>query len=807
MNRVRPQTALMIPLLGMALCVLAASGCGGGDEERIPEVGPITQSWLEKTQTQPGNILLLTLDTTRADRIGCYGYDLVTTPYLDQLATEGVTFLHAISPVPITLPSHASILTGLNPNEHGIRNNGTFVLGEEYVTVTEVLASHGFTTGATLGAFPVSAQFGLAQGFEDYDDDFTLAHRETAWGWEERPADIVTDKTLAWLEQHRDERFFHWAHYFDPHAPYEAPPEFRQKFSNPYDAEVAYMDDEVGRLLEGMEELGLRENTWIVIVGDHGESLWDHDEPTHSIFIYDATQRVPCLLIPPATYGGLSDDAVRGRVVEDVVALRDLAPTMLNAVGLSSDLLPATGSSLLPLLAGGWDGPGVTYMESLAPYLDHGWCELRGVRTNEWTYIKAPRAELYDLRTDPHQLNNIATEKPGVTARLAAWCDYFIETGTQDLAIQLPDDETLERLRSLGYVANPHQSGASINEKDPKDLTGVLRRISLAREALQTQRMEEARRQYEEALEIDPENTSVQRELGTVYQYLGDGEKALALFDKILNLYPEDWNTHLMRVQALSLTGAHEEAESALKVYLESAPDPEDGVDLYARLLAQTGRLEEARTYLEDHGRESGNRAQDLETLADLEWIAGNQERAYNLAGEVLALDSLRAGAWGLIGEWYALRANEAADAGNLEEADRLLEEARPRLERALSLDPSEPRAAFRMGWFAARNGDARRALQLYELALGRAPHQPETHFNMGNLLQRMNRPAEALAHYDQAVELGMEAVNLYVNRGVVLAMMQRREDAAAAWRHALTLGPDQATREGLERNLQRLGY
>ncbi len=800
-----PRVWFGVGSLGLLLSMQMA-GCGDGRDVRIPEAGPLAQPWFAGTGTPGASVLLVTLDTTRGDRLGCYGYNLPTTPHLDELAAEGVLFWHAISPVPITLPSHATILTGLNPNEHGIRNNGTFVLAPEFVTLTEVLAGQGYATGATLGAFPVSARFGLDQGFDHYDDDFGADRSATGWGWAERPASQVTDRTIDWLRMHRDQPFFHWAHYFDPHAPYEAPSEYRGRFSHPYDAEIAYMDAEIGRLLDAMAQMGLREHTWILVVADHGEALGEHGEPTHSIFIYDATQRVPCLLIPPAEYTDLDREAIQGRVIHEVITLRDLAPTLVNALGLGPQALPATGSSLLPLLAGEWGGPGVAYLESLAPYLEHGWSELRGVRTADWSYIRAPRPELYDLDADPHQLVNLAERKPGVLRHLEAWCAFFVESGGSDLVLQMPDAETLERLRSLGYIANPQPSGSSVNDKDPKEYTGVLARISQARAAVQTQQLDQARRHYEDALSIDPDNSAIQRELGAVHLQLGEGERALAAADAILARFPQDWDAHLLRIRGLILGQRFDEAETALMVYLDSAPYPRDGEEVYARLLAQMERVDEARAFLAQRRGKGSAPAADWATLAEVEWAAGNRERAHDVAREALAADSLQAGAWGMIGEYLAEQGIAELEAGRGEAAALLFQQSRNHLERAIGLDASEPRAAFRLGWFASRDGDARRALDLYQRSLARAPQQPEAHYNLANLLQRLNRPADALTHYDRAIAQGMDVPNLHVNRGVVLAMMGRREEAAAAWRTALSLNPDPETERGIRQNLQRLG-
>jgi arylsulfatase A-like enzyme len=512
-----------VTALCLTVALVGGSGCGRDPAAGIPAPGPGLRPWLEAGDAGgPWNVLLITLDTTRQDRLGCYGCERPLTPNLDRLAGEGVVFDQAIAPIPVTLPSHATILTGCDPQEHGVRNNGTFVLDPARVTLAEVLRARGYATGATLGAFPVDSRFGLDQGFDTYDDDFPSESRVREWQMVQRRAGQVSRTALDWIAEHREGPFFHWAHYFDPHFPYEPPEPFAGRFAQPYDGEIAYMDAAVGRLLHGVDSLGLRRNTWILAVGDHGESLGEHGENGHSILIYAVTQRVPCILVAPADWRGPGADRLRGRRIPEAVGLRDLAPTLANAVGLGPEELPATGGSLLPRIAGRGPVPGVVYTESLVPFLEYGWSELRGVRTARWSYIRAPQPELYDLKRDPREEVNLVDRQPQVAARMGAWCDHFMEAEGAASVTQSLDPETIERLRSLGYVATAAPSGPSRNDKDPKTLMPLFEKMNQARTALARQALGEARRLVQEVLASDDGNPQAARLLGSTLLRLGD---------------------------------------------------------------------------------------------------------------------------------------------------------------------------------------------------------------------------------------------------------------------------------------------
>ena len=375
-------------------------------------LGPLPRG----VRVQDLNVLFLTLDTTRADKLGCYGEPQRVTPNLDRLAAEGVRFDQVMAPVPLTLPAHATIFTSVIPPAHGVRDNGGYTLDTRHPTLATVLRQRGgWATAAFVAAFVLDSKWGLDQGFDTYVDDFDLSkYRSVSLGDVSRTAGDVVDQALPWLDRHATERFFAWLHFYDPHSPYEAPEPYRTRFvQRPYLGEVAYMDAQIGRVLTWLDERGLSDRTIVVALGDHGESLNEHGEGTHGLFVYDATLRVPLIIRSPY-------DRLRGRTVESVVRSEDVMPTVLDLVRVDSPR-GIHGQSLAPLMGGdvadlNLDG----YAETLYPRFHYGWSELRALRAGRFKYIEAPRPELYDIAQDPLETKNLYGERRALADRMAA---------------------------------------------------------------------------------------------------------------------------------------------------------------------------------------------------------------------------------------------------------------------------------------------------------------------------------------------------------------------------------------------------
>src|SRR5438093_1706910 len=376
------------------------------------------------------NVLLVTLDTTRADRLGCYGYAGARTARLDRLAAEGVRFENAFADAPITLPSHASLLTGLYPFEHGVRNNGNFYLPDRFETLATLLRKRGYRTAAFVSSFVLDRRYGLARGFESYDDRMEEAVALGSGGEAERRGDRTALACTRWLEGYAAQRastpFFVWLHLYDPHEPYRPPPPFRELFADhPYDGEVAFADVVVASVLEKLAQLGLLDRSLVVVVADHGESLGDHGEETHSMFLYESAIRVPLILWRPGVLPA-------GRVVASPVRTVDVAPTILDILGEPPLAAPHARS-----LRGTIDGraperPAAIYAETYVPKLYLNGAALRALREDRYKLIDAPRPELYDLDRDPGETQNRLEQEPALANGLRAELERL--TGGADSA-------------------------------------------------------------------------------------------------------------------------------------------------------------------------------------------------------------------------------------------------------------------------------------------------------------------------------------------------------------------------------------
>ncbi|MGE4609411.1 MAG: sulfatase-like hydrolase/transferase [Myxococcota bacterium] len=434
----------------------------------------------------PQRVVLITIDTLRADHVGCYGAARAHTPNLDAAAAGGVRFESVISPTPLTLPSHASLMTGLDPTSHGVRHNSIYVLSAEIPTLAEQMRAAGFETAAFVGAAVLSRRFGLSRGFASYGDAFGGGRMSGAVGYAERPAGAVVDETLAWLRGAPD-RFFVWVHLYDPHSDHKPPSGFASAFaSDPYAGEIAYVDSQIGRLLGRIRERWGSEHLLVAITSDHGESLGEHGEITHSYTIYEATQRVPLILQGP----GLPD----GTVVSQLARLIDVAPTLL-ALSAAPPLAAAEGRNLVPLIEGTERAARSAYMETLATQLDHGWSPLLGIRSGRYKFIRAPRPELYDLVRDPDEQRNRAGAEPDIAGRLDRMLSERTSSenghmyGSPEAPRTVPEIER-RQLESLGYVVpGGLASGAAaslgvVGGPDPKDEIAILGVIASAHGAM-----------------------------------------------------------------------------------------------------------------------------------------------------------------------------------------------------------------------------------------------------------------------------------------------------------------------------------
>ncbi len=499
------------------------------------------------------NILLITLDTLRPDHLGCYGYKSIKTPNIDKLAKNGVLFSNAYSPAPITLPSHASIMTGQYPIRHGVHDNGIFVLTDSAVTLAEILKEQGYNTGAILASYVLAAQFGLKQGFDYYNDHFNHHEGRAPKAIESyRKGKEVTELAQKWLQKNYEDPFFLWVHFFDPHSPYDPPAPFNSQYENrPYDGEIAYLDQCLGKLFEKMQTLHLQDNTLIILVGDHGEGLWEHQEQTHGLFIYDTTIKVPLIFNYPTSIQ-------KGAKVNSLVNTIDIMPTILETSGIKLKKITYQGISLVPLLTGKKKDRGRNlYCATRYPELNFNWAPLEGIITPDgWKYIEAPKPEVYNLTKDPQEKSNLYSKNPKKTKSLQNKLlrlkkDISLKSNQQGDAKQIAlSPETRERLRSLGYIWSGESKKKDTQDRttsllpDPKDKAPLLAQIDQARELESKGSLEGAIQKYENVLAQDPENKMALYSLGLAYQKAGRLKEALAVIKKLVAIDPGYFNGH-----------------------------------------------------------------------------------------------------------------------------------------------------------------------------------------------------------------------------------------------------------------------
>jgi len=569
------------------------------------------------------NILLITLDTTRADRLGCYGYAPARTPHLDRLAREGVRFERAYCPAPLTLPAHCSILTGLYPAAHGVHNNG-HDLPPGIRTLAEILKGHGYSTSAFVSSFSVDSRFGLGRGFDVYDDTFR-SDQPLKGPNTERRAEATFARFSRWLEDNGQKQFFAWVHYYDPHLPYDPPPPYGEGPGvHPYDGEIAYMDHYVGAVLEKLEAMGIMEKTLIVVAGDHGEGLGDKVETGHGVFIYEETVRVPLIFHNPKVFP-------RPRALESAVRLVDAAPTILEIVGLGQDAAGMPGQSLLPWIRGKTGKDLDALLETFYPRENFGWSELVGLVSGPWKFIQAPRPEFYDLANDPGEDKNLYGSSPSRAGELAKKLEgELLGSSAGHKAgdgLAAPRAEDLERLRSLGYVGlAPAKPGPAV--PDPKEKIGMLKLIQRAQGLEYEEEYAEAEEVHRRILEdlpdspeayvnlaivqarqnnfgqaVEtlgrgiarmPDSETLLVRLGHTYLVSGKAGEALETMEKVLALNPRNVDALTVSAGILDATGRKDRALPLYERALAVEPESRHLRMSYAANLASTGKLKEA---------------------------------------------------------------------------------------------------------------------------------------------------------------------------------------------------------------------
>ena len=661
------------------------------------------------TEEENLNLLIITIDTLRADHLGIYGHENISTPNIDNLGRQGVFFTHAISHVPLTLPSHCSLFTGNLPLKHGVRDNG-YRLPDFNVTLAEFLKQRDYRTAAFVGAFPLDSRFGLNKGFDVYDDSYGSTNPVRDHSFVERKAEEVNSRAIHWITENMESRFFVWIHYFDPHAPYEPPPPYNREYAGrEYDGEIAYSDHAFGELLEKLNGLGLTEKTLIVLTSDHGEGLGEHKEKTHGIFIYDSTLKVPLIFSNPKIIP-------ESKEVEDQVALIDVMPTVLDLMGCNP-IPKMEGNSLKSFFSGEKTYPyQVCYIESVAAMLDRNWAPLQGIRSEKWKYINAPEHELYDLQSDPEEHDNIFDKKPEIAMKLKEELQDMIAKNPtapiQRISDYKMDEETREKLRSLGYISGRYVGGET-SRLDPKAMIGWDNLFNDAIIASETGYMDRAREMYDEILQNQPDFVRVYEYAAYNYYKMGKITEAIALLE-----------------QAVERNAAIPSLLARLGLYYQEIGKIEESIDILERVIKEDNANAEAFNYLGVSYFKKGLIEVAISSFKRSLDLDINYPMARNNLGNCY-----------LAQKDYALAVEEykkaIAEDGRLASAfnglavayyrQGLVDDALHNWETSVAIDSGQADTLYNLGRVHLRLGNKQKALKYFTLFVEKAPPQKYT--------------------------------------------------------------------------------
>jgi arylsulfatase A-like enzyme/tetratricopeptide (TPR) repeat protein len=649
------------------------------------------------------SLLVITIDTLRADHVGAYGADDAATPHLDRLAARGARFARAQAPVPLTGPSHASLFTGQYPPVHGVRDNVTFSLGDRHPTLATLLAARGYRTAAFVAAYPVAADFGFARGFHEFHEDL---HESPVPGeGAERPGNEVADQFIAWLERPARAPFFAWVHLYDPHAPYAPPPPFRERFAGrAYEGEIAFADAQVGRMLDALARQGRERDTLVVALADHGESLGEHGERTHALLVHEATQHVPLILAGPG---------IAPRVVEDRVGTVDVLPTVLRRLGVEPpaglpgrDLGAALDGRALPREA--------LYAESLFGRLNCRWAPLRAITDGDWKLVRGATSELFDLASDPSETQDRAAAEPERLARLESVLKAAVERmapgGDSARPVSISPEQE-ERLRSLGYAAGGGGGGALDQPglPDPRVNVGIYDRIQGLVQA-RGPAAAGALAALAQVAQADPGNPYAHFSLGTVAYRRGELALAAEAYTRTMELDPDRPGMRFQFGKLLREMGRLAESEQQLRMASEQSPGDVRTRASLADTLILEGRLDEANVILD------AAVAREPHHL-DVRRSQGRLRVAQGRAAEGLAL--LEGAAAGADPEpWIEIARVRLAQ----EDAPGALAAA----EQAVSLNPAHPWALAVRGQALVRSGRRDEGVAALRRALAAGPRRPE---------------------------------------------------------------------------------
>jgi arylsulfatase A-like enzyme/lipopolysaccharide biosynthesis regulator YciM len=663
-----------------------------------------------KNKLRKLNVILITLDTLRADFISAYDQGKAETPRIDRVAAEGVLFERCISQTPLTLPSHTSILSGSYPLHHQIRDNGGFLVPQGLEMVSEVLQKNGFATSAFIASYVLHRKWGINQGFDTYSDEFDLSKfKKISLGLVQKRADEVLDNAKKWLREFKrkngtngDKKFFTWVHLYDPHTPYDPPSPYKEKYPRrPYRGEVEYMDHQLGLFFDFLKQEGLYDTSLIIMASDHGESLGQHGESTHGYFIYEPTVHVPLIVRAPFAFPE--------KKVGNTVELIDLAPTILEAAGIT---IPKTyqGQSLLGLMMGDKKRKRNTaYTETYYPRLHFGWSELKALYYDDHhKYILAPKQEMYDLSKDKQEEDNLALKKSYQARQVNTRFRRFIREQSMDARkpgeAKNLDKDDLQRLAALGYLTTVVDTSGKQDLPDPKGKVHVFNNLTKARGLMSKKQYQEAVDILEDVIAGDPHIVDGILQLGNAYSKMKKYEEALKQYYKVLDQKP-DYNAAMLNVlNALIRLGRYDKGIEEAKRFLKTFPSD---FSLYNE-------------------------------LAELYFFKDEYDKALKVLDKSIEIEKVNPRAFNHIAGIHIVRKD--------------FRKARVFLKKAYDINPELRKIHFHFAQIEEAGGDIDKAIRHYKKELEYFPDAFKAAYNLAEELRKRGQFEEALKYYRQSI-------------------------------------------------------
>ena len=719
------------------------------------------------------NILLISIDTCRADYLGCYGYKHKTTPNIDTLADQAILFENVVSPVPMTLPAHASMFTGTIPPYHGIHDNLSYRLDQSNITLAQILKENGFTTAAIVSAFVMDSRFGLDKGFDSYNDKFEEQHTVLA-GFNERKGDETTRIALNWLDQHKDEKFFLLLHYYDPHDEYEPPEPFASKFSdNLYAGEIAFTDHCIGQVLEKIKQLQLDDTTLIIITADHGEMLGEHGEFSHAYFIYQPVVKVPLIFKLPRQH--------KAEIFRETVGLVDIVPTIcgLLDIEIPKDIHGVDLSNCLTKNKPPKQNRHL-YCESLTP-TKYNANSLLSVVTNRFKYIQTTVPELYDLEKDLKENNNLAKAQPQRARILKDKLAQILEQSVREstLSKMHSDTETRKRLESLGYVAGSIDESFEFdqtkdNPKNSLDFHNLYLEL-VAR--IGQKRFTEAKNLAQKMIRQKPDCYIGYAQMVKVAMHQKSYPQVIMHAKKALELKPDDAEMYNDLGMALQYQNSLVEAADSYRSALKINPDLVEASYNLGTVLTKQGKLDQAvacyRQALKlnpDFADAYNNLAGVLKEQNKLDQAITNYRNALRINPELVEAHCS-----------LALILNQQGD----------IEGTISHYQKALKLKPDLPQAHYNLANLFQSKNNVEKAIEHYREALQYKDDFLEAHNNLGNMLKQQGNLDQAIDHYRQVLQINPDFVAAYYNMADALKLQNKLDQAVKNYQKALSLAPE----------------